>query len=173
MAFTLYDATVPVFAQILGGLSGVLEKAEKHCADKGVAAEECVGGRLFEDMLPLGFQVQQTAAHSVGALEAVQRGVFSPMIAPFPESFAGLKGAVATAIAALERFSPADVNALVGRDMRFEFRERRLDFTAEDFLMSFSLPNFFFHASTAYDILRHKGVPLGKRDFMGALRLKQ
>lgn len=173
MSFTLYDATVPAFTQILAALSGVLDKAERHCADKGLAPEECVAGRLYDDMLPLGFQVQQTAAHSAGALEAVQRGVFSPHIAPFPESFAELKDTVATALATLERFSPDDINALVGRDMRFEFRDRVLPFTAENFLMSFSMPNFYFHATTAYDILRHRGVQIGKRDFMGALRLKE
>ena len=63
--------------------------------------------------------------------------------------------------------------ALAGRDVAFQFGERKLPFTAEEFLMSFSLPNFFFHATTAYDILRHKGVPLGKRDFMGRLRIKR
>jgi hypothetical protein len=68
---------------------------------------------------------------------------------------------------------PDAVNALVGRDVAFQFGDRKLPFTAEEFLMSFSLPNFFFHATTAYDILRHKGVPLGKRDFMGRLRIKR
>lgn len=173
MAFALYDATVPVFSQILGGLAGVLGKAEAHCAQSGLATADCIGGRLYEDMLPLGFQVQQAAAHSVGALAATQRGVFSPHMAPFPDSFAGLNAIVLSAIGDLGRFTPDEINALEGRDMAFEFKDRKLAFTAEAFLMSFSLPNFFFHASTAYDILRHKGVPLGKRDFMGQLRLKQ
>jgi hypothetical protein len=123
-------------------------------------------------MAPLSFQVKQTAAHSAGALAAVQQGVFSPDIAPPPETYAALKGTVADALDALARYTPADINALEGADMRFEFRDRVLPFTAEHFLLSFSLPNFYFHATTAYDILRHNGVPLGKRDFMGKLRLK-
>jgi len=79
---------------------------------------------------------------------------------------------VADTRAALEQLTAADVNALEGRDVAFQFRDFKLPFTAENFLLSFSLPNFYFHAATAYDILRSKGVPLGKRDFMGALRLK-
>jgi hypothetical protein len=73
---------------------------------------------------------------------------------------------------ALQKLNPAEVNALEGRDVVFKFRSFEMPFTVENFLMSFSLPNFYFHATTAYDILRNKGVPLGKRDFMGQMRLK-
>ncbi len=173
MALSLYDITVPTFQQTLGALSGVLEKGEAHAAEKGMAVDEWVGARLFSDMAPLNFQVKQTAAHSAGALAAVKNGVFSPDITPPPERFADLRQTVADALDALARYTPADINALEGADMRFEFRERVLPFTAENFLLSFSMPNFFFHATTAYDIFRHNGVALGKRDFMGQLRLKQ
>jgi hypothetical protein len=74
---------------------------------------------------------------------------------------------------ASRRAAPEAVNALVGRDVTFKLGDRALPFTTEGFLMSFSLPNFFFHAATAYDILRHKGAPLGKRDFMGKIKLKR
>ena len=70
------------------------------------------------------------------------------------------------------KLTAGEVNGLEGRDVVFAFRDFKMPFVAENFLMSFSLPNFYFHSTTAYDILRHKGVPLGKRDFMGALRLK-
>jgi hypothetical protein len=173
MALSLYDVTVPTFTQTLRALSGVLDKAEAHCGEKNMSPEDWVGARLFSDMAPLSFQVRQAAAHSAGALAAVQKGVFGPDLAAPPETYAALKSTVTDALDALARYTPADINALEGRDMRFEFRERRMDFTAENFLLSFSLPNFYFHAATAYDILRHNGVPLGKRDFMGALRLKQ
>ena len=75
-------------------------------------------------------------------------------------------------MAELRLIDPAELDGLVGRDMRFEFGTRRMDFTAEDFLLSFSLPNFYFHATTAYDVLRNQGLPLGKMDFIGAVRLK-
>lgn len=173
MALSLYDITVPTFQQSLGALAGVLDKGEAHAAGKGMAVDEWVGARLFSDMAPLSFQVKQAAHHSAGALAAVQKGVFAPDITPPPERFTDLKHMVANALDALARHTPADINALEGRDMRFEFRERVLPFTAENFLLSFSMPNFYFHATTAYDIFRHNGVPLGKRDFMGKLHLKQ
>ena len=173
MALSLYDITLPTFQQMLGALSGVLEKGEAHTAEKGMAVDEWAGARLFSDMAPLSFQVKQTAAHSAGALAAVQKGVFTPHVAPPPQTFAELKQTVAETLEAVGRYKPADINALEGRDMRFEFRDRVLPFTVENFLMSFSMPNFYFHAATAYDIFRHNGVPLGKRDFMGNLRLKQ
>ncbi|HEY2340535.1 MAG TPA: DUF1993 family protein, partial [Steroidobacteraceae bacterium] len=87
-------------------------------------------------------------------------------------TFTALRSRIAETLAALETIQPAEVEAFIGRDMRFEFRERRLEFTAENFLLSFSLPNFYFHAATAYDILRWKGAHIGKRDFMGRLPLK-
>jgi hypothetical protein len=86
--------------------------------------------------------------------------------------FAGLQGLVAEAREALAALTPEAVNALGGKDVIFAIGDRKLPFTAEGFLMSFSLPNFYFHATTAYDILRTNGVPLGKRDFMGRLKLK-
>ena len=118
MAFSLYDATVTNYLQILGAVGGFLDKSLTHFRDKGIDPAEIVEARLAPDMAPLRFQIVSVAHHSRGAIE------------------------------------------------------RALPFTAEGFLMSFSLPNFFFHATTAYDILRHKGAPLGKRDFMGRLTLK-
>jgi len=84
----------------------------------------------------------------------------------------GLQTLVADAEAAVGRFTPKEVNSFVGRDLAFEVGGRILPFAAEDFLLSFSLPNFYFHATTGYDILRMKGVPLGKRDFLGRVRIK-
>ena len=88
------------------------------------------------------------------------------------ESHRGLQKLVADARAGLEAMKPTEVNALEGKDVSFQFRDTKLPFVAEAFLLSFSLPNFHFHATTAYDILRSKGVPVGKRDYMGRLRLK-
>lgn len=172
MALSLYEATVPSFAQILEAMSGVLKKGEAHALEKGMAPDEWVGARLFSDMAPLSFQVNQTTHHSVGAIEATKKGVFSPDLTPPPETFADLQVAVAGALATLGAYRPEEINALEGGDMRFQLGERVMPFTAENFLLSFSLPNFYFHATTAYDILRHNGVPLGKRDYMGRPRLK-
>jgi hypothetical protein len=123
-------------------------------------------------MLPFAYQVKSTAVHSLGAIEAVRRGVFSPDTTPSPETFDELKARIAATLGALEAIDAAEVDAFIGRDMRFATATRSVDYTAENFLLSFSLPNFYFHATTAYDILRWKGVPLGKRDFIGKPRSK-
>jgi uncharacterized protein len=173
MAFSLYAATVPAYQQTLGAVSGLLVKAEEFCIEKKTAPEEVIQARLAPDMLPFAYQVKSTAVHSLGAIEGIRRGKFSPDMTPPPETFAALKAKIAETIVALGKIEPSEVDGFVGRDMCFAFGERRMDFTAEDFLLSFAQPNFYFHATTAYAILRSKGVQIGKRDFMGAVRLKK
>jgi hypothetical protein len=173
MAFSLYAATVPSYRQILESVSGLLVRAETFCAEKGIPPPDIIQARLAEDMLPFAYQVKSMGVHSLGAIEGVRRGVFSPDTAPPPENFGTLKARIAATLAALEAIEPAEVDAFVGRDMRFAFGDRHIDYTAENFLLSFSQPNFYFHATTTYDILRWKGVPLGKRDFLGKTRKKR
>jgi hypothetical protein len=175
MALSLYSVTIPAYRQTLAAITGLIDKAETFCSERGLAPQELIQARLAEDMLPFAYQVKSTAVHSLGAIEGVRRGEFSPDSAPSPDSFAGLKARITETLAALEGIQASEVDGFVGRDMCFTIRARgmRMDFTAEDFLLSFSLPNFYFHAATAYDILRWKGVPIGKRDFMGPLRLKR
>jgi uncharacterized protein len=172
MAFSLYAATVPSYLQVLQAMSGLLAKAESFCADREIAPADLIQARLADDMLPFAYQVRATAGHSLGAIEGVRKGIFSPDITPPPETFAALKGKIDEAHTALAAIEETEVNAFVGRDMRFSFRDRHIDFTAEDFLLSFSQPNFYFHATTAYDILRWKGLAIGKRDFIGKTRSK-
>jgi uncharacterized protein len=172
MAISLYDLSVTSFLQVLGGVGGFLDRGLAHCMDNGLDPEEIVETRLFPDMLPFRFQVQSVAHHSRGAIEGVKAGVFSPPPQIPPLGYADLQKMVAEARAYLEARTPEEVNALEGRDMAFQLGKHTMAFTAENFLMSFSLPNFYFHAATAYDILRMKGVPLGKRDYMGKMRLK-
>jgi hypothetical protein len=172
MAFSLYDATVANYLQILGAVGGFLEKSLTHFREKDIDPAEVVATRLAPDMLPLWFQIVSVAHHSRGAMEAARSGVFVPPSGKPDLDYAALQALVTEARQELSALTPAAVDALVGRDVTFMLGERALPFTAEGFLMSFSLPNFFFHATTAYDILRHKGAPLGKRDFMGRLKLK-
>jgi uncharacterized protein len=172
MAFSLYAATVPSYRQILAAVIGLLGKAEAFCAEKGIAPDEIIQARFAGDMLPFAYQVKSTAVHSLGAIEGVRRGVFSPDTTPPPGNFVALKARIAETLGALEAIDAAEVDAFVGRDMRFAFGDRSIDYTAEDFLLSFSQPHFYFHATTTYDILRWKGVALGKRDFMGKTRKK-
>jgi uncharacterized protein len=172
VSFSLYAATIPSYRQILGSVAELLVKAETFCAEKGVPPREIIEARLAEDMQPFSYQVKSTAVHSLGAIEGVRRGVFSPDSSTPPDSFSGLKTRIAQTVTALEALDPAEVDSFVGRDMCFAFGERRVDFTAENFLLSFSQPNFYFHAATTYDILRWKGVAIGKRDFLGRTRKK-
>jgi hypothetical protein len=172
MAISLYDLTVPNYLQILGAVEGFLAKGAAHCAEKKLDAAEIVGTRLFPDMLPFRFQVVATTHHAIGALRGVKAGAFGPP-ANIPEyDYAGLQKLVTDTREAVQQMKPDEVNGCEGKDVTFKVRDMVLPFTAEGFLMSFSLPNFYFHATTTYDILRMKGVPLGKRDFMGKMRMK-
>jgi uncharacterized protein len=172
MAFSLYDATVANYLQILNAVSGFLDKGLAHYREKGTDPETIVETRLAPDMLPLRFQLVSVAHHSLGAIEGVQKGVFAPNAGSPDLTYAKLQGLVTGARDKLSAMTPDAVNALGGRDVTFQVGDRKVPFISEGFLMSFSLPNFYFHATTAYDILRHTGVPLGKRDFMGKMRVK-
>jgi uncharacterized protein len=173
MSLSLYAATIPTFQQILGAISGLLDKAEAFCAEKGIAAQELIQTRLAADMFPLAYQVKSTAVHSLGAIEGIRKGVFSPDTTAPPETFAALKARIAETLTALEKIDSAEIDGFLGRDVRFAFGNNHRDYTAENFLLSFSLPNFYFHATTTYDILRWKGMPIGKRDFIGKTRTKK
>ena len=170
MAFTLYAATIPSCLQILGSVSRLVGKAENFCSEKGLEPEALIQARLADDMLPFAYQVKSSAVHSIGAIEGVRNGTFSPDTTTPPDTFTGLRERVVQTIAALEAIDPDEVESFIGRPMRFVFGTHNMDFVAEDFLLSFSQPNFYFHATTAYDILRMKGVELGKRDFNGSVR---
>jgi len=172
MSFSLYAATVPSYRQILGAVAALIDKAEVFCAQKGLPPEALIHARLADDMQPFAYQVKSTVVHSLGAIEGVRKGVFSPDTSTPPQSFAALQTRVLEALTALGAVEAAEVDSFPGRDMRFAFGDRHVDYTAEQFLLSFSQPNFYFHAATAYDILRWKGVPIGKRDFLGATRRK-
>ena len=186
LATTLYDLSVPTFLQTVRAVGGFLDRTTRHCAETGADLEELVKARLFPDMAPFHFQIEALTHHAVWGLEAVKTGVFAPppLIGAMP--FADLRAMVGQAITALEAFTPDEVNSWSGKDLDIDryrplnednastsiWAPRTLAFTSETFLLSFSLPNFHFHAVTAYDILRARGVPIGKRDYEGQLRTR-
>jgi hypothetical protein len=172
MATSLYDMSVSSYLQTIGGVAHVLQRGFDHFTDTNVDPNEIVGVRLHDDMLPFAFQIWSVRHHSLGAIEGVKAGVFGPPKAMPELDYAGLQKVVADATESLSKLTAVEVNALEGKDVTFQIGEFKMPFTAETFIMSFSLPNFYFHATTAYDILRNRGVPLGKRDFMGRPRLK-
>jgi uncharacterized protein len=172
MPFSLYHATVGAYLQILPSIAGLVTKAEAHCAEHGLAVEALTGASLATDMWPFAKQVFECGHHSARAIEGVRAGVFGPELDPAPLDFASLHRQIADARSMLEGVDPAEIDGMIGRDMRFEFGTRRMDFTVEDFLLSFSMPNFYFHSSAAYGVLRNQGLKVGKMDYLGKLRLK-
>ena len=133
---------------------------------------ELIDARLAPDMLPLGYQIKSCAVHSIGGIEGTRAGSFSPDMNAWPADFTGLHGILQQAAEKLSALDRETVDALVEADTHFAFGETKLPFTGANFLLSFSQPNFYFHATTAYAILRAQGVKLGKRDFLGVPRVK-
>lgn len=174
MTISLYDALVPSWCQIIGSTRALVDKAEAYCAEKGCTADEIIAARITDDMLPFNWQVRWVAAHSIGAIEGVRAGRFSPDRTDPPGDYAGLRAVLDDAAARLKEVTAEEMEGFIGRDVHFVVPAMDLDipFTAENFLLSFSQPNFYFHATTAYDIMRGKGVVIGKRDFLGAMRIK-
>ena len=170
MPLTLHAATVPSLLQVLRGALGWLDKAAQFAADQGIAESAIMEARLSPDMFPFNRQGRGFAMHAPGGIAGAMKGSFSPEMTPPPENFTGLEERVGEAIAYLEGVEPAAMEELVGKPMWFEFKEVRVPYTADQFLLSFSQPNFYFHATTAYAILRHLGVEVGKGDYLGQLR---
>jgi hypothetical protein len=173
MTLSLYDAVIPSNLQVLGAVDGLIDKAESFASDRGLAPAALIDARLAPDMLPFGYQVKSCTNHSAGGIEGVRGGNFSPSMKAWPTDFAGLHALVGDAIAALKAVDRAEFDSLADRDTQFSMGDFTMPFTGAQFLLSFSQPNFYFHATTAYAILRAQGVPLGKKDFLGKLRMKR
>lgn len=170
MPLSLYDLAVPTFRQTVAALGGCLDRAAAHCGRHGLDPDDFVQARLYDDMAPFHFQVEAAWHHSVWGVRALLTGAFTPPALVGPVPFAALRSMIDEAERALADFAPAAIDRCAGRRLDLEIGPRRLLFSAEAFILSFSLPNFHFHAVTAYDILRSRGVPLGKRDYEGRLR---
>ena len=123
-------------------------------------------------MLPFCYQIKSVAEHTQGAIEAVREGLYSPDLNPPPTTFDGLRDKLSAAKAFMSDLGEDEMESWIGRDMRFEFKGNGMDFTVENFLLSFAQPNLYFHTTAAYSIARHLGVQIGKMDFMGAVRIK-
>lgn len=172
MATSFYELSVPTFLQTVKALGGVLDRAAAHCAQTGTDPQRFVDARLFADMAPFHFQIEAAWHHAVWGLEAARTGRFTPpgLVGPVP--FSELRAMIAKAEATLAGYTPDEVNGWAGRNLDIQVGPRRLAFTSETLILSFSLPHFYFHVVTAYDILRAQGVPIGKRDFEGQLRTR-
>ena len=171
MTLSFYDTSVNSYLQVLEGLAGVLDKGVSYAAETGLDLQDMVMARLHDDMMPLHFQIVSLAHHSWGAIQGMQQGSFSPPSFELDMDYASLQAVVANAREKLAELDAAEVESLAANSMVFKIGKKEIPFTNENFLLSFSLPNFYFHASTTYSILRMLGVPLGKVDYLGPMKM--
>ncbi len=171
MTISLYDATIPTMIQMLGSAQGWIGKAKSS----DIAQEDLASARLTQDMAPFPKQINWMLSHSIGAIEAVRKGEMNPDMEEPATDLEQMRLNLGAAENKLRALSIGEIESFVGQEVRFVIERQGVDiaFTAENFLLSFSQPNFFFHATTAYAILRHKGVDVGKRDYLGMMRLAQ
>ena len=164
---SFYEASVPAFLQILGSLSGILTKVEAHCAAKNIQPEVLLGARLYPDMLPLSKQIQLACDFSSKGCARLAH-VDVPSTPDTEKTFEELRQRLAKAIDYLKTLKPAQFEGGDGREVTFPVGpDRSLTLKGQEFLNRFAFPNFYFHAATAHGILRHSGVEIGKRDFLG------
>jgi hypothetical protein len=164
---SFYDATVPAFLQILNSLSGILNKAETHCAAKNIQPEVLLSARLFPDMLPLSKQIQLASDFAAKGCARVTHSEV-PSTPDTEKTFAELRQRLAKTIEYVNGFKPAQFDGAEDRDVKFPAGpDRTMTLKGQQFLSHFAFPNFYFHAATAHGILRHNGVEIGKRDFLG------
>lgn len=166
MAITTYDQLVTVFTEMLGALDKVLVKAEADAEARKIDPTVFTNGRLAPDMLPLTRQVQIMTDQAKGGASRLA-GQESPKWPDEEKSFADLRARVAKTIAHLQSFKPSDFDGAETRAIELKFPGATLQFTGKDYFLKFVVPNFYFHYTTAYAILRHNGVPIGKQDFLG------
>jgi hypothetical protein len=166
MSLSMYQASVPVFTQILAALGGVLEKAEAHAAARKIDPAVLIAARLSPDMLPLGRQLQIACDFPKGA-SARLAGVEVPSWSDDEKTFADFRARIAKTIDYVQGFKPAQIDGSEAREVILKVGANTRTFKGQAYLLQFVMPNFFFHSTTAYAILRHNGVELGKRDFMG------
>ncbi len=167
MTISMHAASNPVFKQILNGLSNVLAKAETHATEKKIEPNALLQARLFPDMFPLTRQVQIAADFAKGA-SARLAGADVPAYEDNEQSFTDLQARIAKTLAFIDSLTPAQIDGSEEREIVLRpGTPKEQKFSGQAYLLNYALPQFFFHVTTAYSILRHNGVEIGKRDFMG------
>jgi uncharacterized protein len=167
MSISMYKASAPIFVQFLTSLSSVLDKAAAHAEAKKTDPSALLDAQLFPDMFPLARQVRAATDHATSACGRLA-GVDPPKFENKEATIPALKERIAKTIDFIRRLTPAQIDGTEDKPITFTFPSGATrEFTGQSLLLNFCLPNFYFHATTAYDILRHNGVELAKRDFMG------
>lgn len=167
MPHVMYTSSIPVFRQMLGGLDAILAKAEAHAAHRQIEPAALTQARLFPDMFPLARQVQIACDFARG-VSARLAGVEVPKYEDGEQGFDELRGLIARSLDFIAGLQPALFDEAAGRAIVTRPgtpKERRFD--GQSYLLNYGLPQFFFHVTTAYALLRHNGIEIGKRDYMG------
>jgi hypothetical protein len=167
MSISMYQASVPLLLRGLTSLQAILGKAEAHAAEKQIDPSVFINARLYPDMLPLVRQVYITSDTAKGCAARLA-GVEPPKFDDVETTFEELHARIQKTIDYLKEFNASQIDGSQEHTITLKMRSGPIDFTGANYLLQFVLPNFFFHITTAYDILRHNGVELGKLDYLGA-----
>lgn len=166
MSISMHQASVPVFVQMLTSLRAILDKAEAHCTAKKIDPSVILGARLFPDMFPLTRQVQLTSDFAKGPIARLA-GQEPPKWEDKEASFAELRARIDKTIEFVKSFKPEQIDGSESRDVTLPIGGNPTTFKGQRYLLQFALPNFYFHHTAAYSILRHNGIEVGKRDYLG------
>ncbi len=166
MAISMYQATVPQLKKMLANLTAILTKAEEHVATKAMDDKVLVEARLFPDMLPLAKQVQ-IACDQVKFGLARLASVEAPKLDDTESTLAQLKERIAKTIAFIDTIKPEQIDGTEAKEIKFSIKEWNFEYVGEQYVLTWIIPNFYFHVTTTYNILRHNGVELGKADYLG------
>lgn len=168
MSLSMYEASAPTFASMLRNLDAILVKTQAHAAARKIDPTVLLNARLFPDMYPLLRQVQIATDQAKGCVARLA-GVEVPRYEDSEQSFDEIRQRLAKTIAFVESIAPAQIDGSEERDIALKVGGRELSFKGKPYLVGFVLPNFYFHLVTAYNILRHNGVEIGKRDYTGEI----
>ena len=166
MSLTLYQASIPVFIRMLGNLSAILDKAAAHAEAKKIDPAVFINARLAPDMYPLSRQIQ-IATDRVKGCAARLAGVEVPSYPDNEATFPDLQARIAKTVAFLHSVSAEQINGSEEREVTLKMRDKDIHLLGQPYLLNFALPNFYFHVTAAYAILRHNGVEIGKMDYAG------
>ena len=168
MTISMYQASVPSFVRTLGNLSAILDKAQAHADAKKLDPAALTSYRLFPDMLPMTKQVQ-IACDAAKGLVARLSGLANPVHEDNEKTLADLQARIAKTLAFVQSVTPAQIDGTEDKDIVVKRGDTETHYKGQQFLLGNALPNFYFHVTTAYNILRHNGVEIGKRDYLGTI----
>ncbi len=166
MSISMYQASVPRFINILGNLSAILDKTQAHVEAKKLDETALTGFRLYPDMLPMARQIM-IATDTAKGLAARLAGVDIPVYEDTEKTIPELKARIAKTIAYLQSFKPAQIDGTEDKEIVIKRGDKETRYTGMQFMLGHAVPNFYFHVTTTYAILRHNGVEIGKRDYLG------